>query len=706
MHQQIELRILDMHCSSCVKEIEAGLSGVVGVAHAIVNFASGTARIECHEEVEPQTLIDAIKALGYAAALKESEKEIEKRIFAELYWLKLRFWVSFILAAPLAIPMILSDFRLPAWWEFVLALIVQVFGGYPFYKNSIAAIKRFTVNMDVLVAMGTTVAFLYSFYNTVIGNHAHLYYETSAVLITFILIGQLLEHKSKVNAQKGMKALLNMQSKFASVKKGSQILHTSIEEVAVGDVVVISPFERVPVDGKVLSGSSTADESMLTGESLPAVKEVGDRVFSGTVNGTGKIEVEVTAAFGETALNRISELVEKAQTSKAPIQKLVDRVASVFVPLVILISFFTFCVWWLFVGDVREGIISAVAVLVVACPCALGLATPTVIMVATTLAAKEGILIKDSEAIERAHRINKLIFDKTGTVTVGKMQVVDFELDGADSREKFLNLAAPLAKHSDHPLSQAVAEYCGIEGKEAQNYEVIAGKGVTATLDGERLYLGSAKYVEEQGVTIDHGIKNDFHSLVFLANDKSVLGYFKLKDQVREETYEVFRQLRNMGIELVLLSGDRKPVVKNVARELGILDYYAEILPEGKAQVVKEVKGAGFVTGMVGDGVNDAPALATADVGFALGTGTDVAMESATVGLMRGDIENVYRAIVLAKRTYVKLWQNLGFAFIYNILGIFLAAFGYLNPMIAGAAMALSSISVVLNSILLRARGI
>jgi len=625
--------------------------------------------------------------------------EVEKK---ELAALKARMWVAIILSVPLIVNMGIPEFYLPGWIQLILALIVQVYGGTPFYIGSYQSLRHFRAYMDVLVALGTTVAFLYSVFNLFWGNADHLYFETSAVLIAFILIGRLLEQWSKQNAKKGMSALLNMQSRNAVVVRDGESLYVKVEDVVVGDRVVIAPFQRVPVDGKIVKGSTSIDESMLTGESIPVYKDEGANVFSGTVNGAGRIEVDVSAEHGSTFLNHIVDLVTKAQNTKPPIQRQVDLVASWFVPSVLIIALLTFLIWYFVFGSLVDGVINAVSVLVIACPCALGLATPMVIMVATSRAAREGILIKDAVVFEQMHKMNKLVLDKTGTVTLGRLTLIDVQSRPDIKKEFLLEISATMCKDSDHPAAAAIFEHSKGREKLASEYKVVPGKGVEATIDGVIYRMGSSAFIEEMGLQVSDLVKQDFHTVVVVSDKKRVLGSFSLRDSIKDCAFPFIKNIRQAGIEPILLSGDRRSVVKQVAGELGILDYYAEVSPENKAEMVLSIKEGGAVIGMVGDGVNDAVAIAKSDVGFALGSGTDVAMESASVGIMRRDLENVYRAIAIGTLTHRKMWQNLGFAFIYNIFGIFLAAFGCLNPMVAGAAMALSSISVVINAILLR----
>lgn len=608
---------------------------------------------------------------------------------------KLRTFLTLILAFPLILPM-LGLWHPPPYVQLILATIVQFGAGYSFYVGAYQSMKAKTAGMDTLVALGTSAAYFYSLFAVIFQFSKDLYFETSAVLIALILLGRYFEQRSKEKAQGGMKALLQMAAKKARMKDGKEV---SIEQVAVGDTVIVRPGERVPVDGDVISGTSHLDESMLTGESVPVQKKKGDQAFSGTMNGEGVLEIQATRLGSETSLGHIIRLVQEAQGSKAPIQKLADKISAIFVPIVLAVAFITFFIWGLAVDDWLEGLLSGIAVLVIACPCALGLAVPTVIMVACGQGAKEGVLIKNVEGLERAHKVDTFIVDKTGTVTEGKLSVAAVHSSLSD--EEFLRKAAALAQHSDHPVSQAIAKK--IEGFPVEEFQSYSGKGLSGNVQGKKLFLGSLSFLESQGISTENSAQ-ETGMIVALAEEKKYLGYLVLSDQIKKDTKEAIDALHALGKKVYLLSGDRKPVVAEVARALGIDGYFAEVLPAEKARHVKEFQEKEAIVGMVGDGVNDAPALATADVGFAVASGTDVAMESATIGLMRSNLSNLLTAVQLSRKTFIKIRQNLFFAFFYNCLGIPLAAIGLLNPMIAGAAMALSSISVVLNSLSLQGK--
>lgn len=695
----------NMNCASCVAKIEKRVMQLEGVLSCSVNFASGQARVEyIPTKISKEEIAKAITDLGYKTSQEKKEKDLG---YIHLLW---RMIISCILSLPLLVPMFFLfagiDIELPGTIQFIIASIVQFYGGWPFYKGSFTSLKSGYANMDVLVALGTSVAYFFSAANVFYSFSMHLYFETSSVLIALILVGKVLEYRSKLLAKGGMKALLKMQVKAALVKEGSDFVEKPIEEITVNETVLVRGGERVPVDGEVLSGNSYVDESMLTGESIPVEKESGSKVFAGTVNGEGALEIKAEKLGKDTALGHIIRLVEEAQASKAPIQKLVDKISAVFVPAVLVVSVITFFLW-LFLGEMREGMLAAIAVLVIACPCALGLATPTVIMVACGKGAREGILIKDAAALERANKIKALVIDKTGTVTEGKLSIEDmqhFEVD----RNRAMALAGGIAQVSSHPLALALLTYLreqNVEFVSAANTTEVPGKGVKAEIDGETYFFGSLDFLKENHIELgDIQFEKETRTLIALGSSEKLLGTFALQDKIRENSKQAADLLKEKGIELYLLSGDREAVVSHVAEEIGVTGYFAGVLPEEKASHVEKLKNKGLATGMVGDGVNDAPALASADVGFAIASGTDVAMESASIGLMKSSLISVVEAINLSKLSIRKIHQNLFFAFIYNILLIPLAALGYLNPMIAGAAMALSSISVVLNAALLNKR--
>lgn len=614
-----------------------------------------------------------------------------------LPWLLIRTIVAIICSFPLLLHMFGVPISLGI--QGVLATIVQFFSGWPFYVGAIWGFKNRSANMDTLVALGTSAAYLFSFYSIFVDPSRGIYFETSSVLITFILIGRMLEEKSKEKAASGMKALLEMQPDTARVQKNGEFIEIPANEVQVGDIVMTRPGERVAVDGEITEGLSAIDESMLTGESTLVEKEPGDPVFAATINQHGNLQFKATRVGADTTLSRIIRLVEDARKSKAPIERLADKVSGVFVPIVIAISVLTWILWTFLFGNGVEGLISAVAVLVIACPCALGLATPIVILVACSKAAQMGIFIKNAEAIEKAQKLETLLIDKTNTVTTGTLTVQKESLD-----TNYYSIVKTLAEHSEHPASQAILTYLKEKNVPSEKsmlaFRSTPGRGVSGYFDERNYFLGSPKFLEEQHIT-PSSHEDEVGTLVFLGTEKLSLGYFVLSDTIRPGSKEAITSLKNLEIKTILLTGDRKNAAEKVGHELEVDAIESEVLPEDKASHVKNAQQSGAIVGMVGDGVNDAPALATADIGFAIASGTDVAMESAGVGLMRSHLNGVVDTIILSKASYKKIVQNLIFAFGYNILGIPLAAFGLLNPIIAGAAMALSSISVVLNAVAL-----
>lgn len=605
-------------------------------------------------------------------------------------------------AAVFSIPLILHMFGLavPVLLQGILATAVQFFSGWPFYKGTFRGLKNLSVGMDALVALGTSAAYFFSLYVALVEPSRGLYFETSSVLIAFILIGRVMEQRATEKARGGMKALLSLQPRMSWVKEGEDWKEIPTVEVTLDTLFRVRPGERVPVDGLVVEGATAVDESMLTGESLVVEKQVDSPIFAGTINKHGAIVAKATKVGEETALGHIIRLVREAQSSKAPIERLADKISGIFVPFVLVVALLTWILWWTIGGMPREGIINAVAVLVIACPCALGLATPIVIVVACAKGAEMGILIKDAAAIEKAQNINRLLVDKTKTVTEGVLHLENIALD-----PRFLPIAKALAEASEHPASGAIAEALRqkqIVSLPMQKFLSVPGRGVQAEFGDEIYFLGSTTYLTEQGMRLEEAFEEETGMVVALGSNGALLGYFTLSDEIKEGSREAVLELKKRGIEVILLTGDREKVAEKVANALEVDAYEARVLPGEKGDRVQDAKAAGKIVGMVGDGVNDAPALAAADVGFAIGAGTDVAMESASVGLMRSHIQGVVQMVDLAKATFKKVKQNLVFAFGYNILGIPLAALGFLNPIIAGVAMALSSISVVLNAIALQ----
>jgi P-type Cu+ transporter len=720
--ESVSLSISGMTCASCVARVEKALKKVPGVVEASVNLATEKAQVKAvgvNAEALVATLVAAIEKAGYEAApVTDATPKKQSGSALPAWW---PVAAAAILSLPLIAPMFGllfgQDWMLPGWMQLVLATPVQFWLGARFYKAGWKALLARSGNMDLLVAIGTTAA--YGLSVALLWQHAghgmiHLYFESSAVVITLVLLGKWLEARAKYQTVGAIRAFESLRTTEAIVRRDGKEKLVPVAEVRVGDVVVVRPGERVPVDGKVIEGSSHLDESLLTGESLPVAKTVGDAVTGGAVNSDGLLVLQATAVGGATMLSQIIKLVEDAQAVKAPIQRLVDQVSAVFVPVVLLISVLTFFAWGMLTGDWQQALLNAVAVQVIACPCALGLATPTSIMAGTGVAAKYGILIKDAEALETAHAVTTVAFDKTGTLTEGKPSIVAIE-GAALSQRRVLELARAVQQYSGHPLAKAVeaeASGRGIALCPASAARALPGRGVQADVGGVTVYLGNKRLMQEMNVsTIGMDDAAQAHEnagstvswlAVKAAGAMELAGLIAFGDTLKASAKEAIARLSEMGVASVMLTGDNQGSARAVASAVGITEFKAEVLPADKANVIAQLKSGGRTVAMVGDGINDAPALAAADVGIAMSTGTDVAMHTAGITLMRGDPTLVADAIGISKKTYNKIRQNLGWAFIYNIVGIPLAAFGYLNPVIAGAAMALSSVSVVTNALLLR----
>ena len=693
------LQIEKINCASCVKRIEDRLSDLPGIIDSSVNFASGKAVITYDSSrLRPDQMIEALTEIGYPARIATSKEE------KKIDWLFWQTLFAFILALPFLFHMLGMPLSLKL--QLIGATLIQFVAGFQFYVGTWYGLRSFSANMDTLVALGTTAAYGLSLWNLISEKGGHIYFEISALLIFFILLGRCLEKRAKYRAGAGIQSLLKLQAKMATVKVGSEHIQVPIEQVALGAIVLVKPGERVPVDGEVLTGSSFVDESFLTGESLPIQKQMGNPLFAGTLNREGLLEIKATSIGAETALGHIIRLVEEAQSSKPPIQRLADRVTAYFVPIVLIIALATLLIEGIIAHNFSQALINAVSVLVIACPCALGLATPTAIMVACGRGADQGILIKDAAILEKAQEINVVILDKTGTVTEGKLDVVEQTVSRQADREFFNQIGAGLARYSDHPASRAIGAALNQNVKPfyIENYTAYPGKGIGGMVEGGKYYLGSVPFMRDFKIDtseFDHRWEQSEGMVVVVSDSSRCLGYFLLADQLKPSACGVVKRLREKGIEVFLLSGDRLSITQSIAHQLNVNGFEAEVLPGRKSAVVEAHKKGNNVVAMVGDGVNDAPALAAADVGFALGGGTDVAIESASVVLIRSDLEGVLDTIELARQTFAKIRQNLIFAFGYNILGIPLAAMGFLHPLIAGLAMALSSLSVVTNSLLL-----
>ena len=709
---QIDLTVADMTCASCVGRVEKALLKVPGVLSASVNLATESARVTV-SGVEASTLAAAITAAGYAASVPQQDAGLSQ---ASPSRDGVKVVLAGLLALPLMAPMLLEwlglHLMLPGWLQFVLATPVQFYFGARFYKAGWKALRAGSGNMDLLVALGTSAAYGLSVYQwlTADGMLPHLYFEASAVVITLVLLGKWLEGRAKRQTASAIRALQVLRPASARVRRDGVESDLAVEQVRVNDLVVIRPGERVAVDGVVVEGASQVNESLITGESLPVDKHVGDRVTGGAINADGLLVVRTLAVGSETTLSRIIRLVEDAQAAKAPIQHLVDKVSAIFVPVVLALALLTLLGWWLFNGELETAIINAVAVLVIACPCALGLATPTAIMAGTGVAARYGILIKDAQALEVAHAVTTVVFDKTGTLTVGQPALTALHAHGI-AEERLLQLAASIQRGSEHSLARAVldaAQRRQLAPLPATGLSALPGRGLAAQVGGLELKLGSTRLMQELNVDLAplqaraQALEDSGNTISWLAEGRQLLGLFAFSDQVKPNACAAIAHLHALGIKTVMLTGDNQGSADAVGKLLGIDTVAAKMLPGDKTARIVELKAGGATVAMVGDGINDAPALAAADVGIAMATGTDVAMHAAGITLMRGDPALVADAIDISRRTYSKIQQNLFWAFVYNLIGIPLAAFGLLNPMVAGAAMAFSSVSVISNALLLR----
>lgn len=715
----LELQIGGMTCASCAGRVERALSKAPGVQSVSVNLASERAHIEVVGQPDSTSLIAAVEHAGYSASRPQSGTaaidDSERRLRHERWAVGL----ALLLALPLVLPMLLQPlgvhWMLPAWAQFALATPVQFLLGARFYVAAWKAVRAGAGNMDLLVALGTSAGYglsLYQWATAHPGMEPHLYFEASAVVIALVLLGKYLESRAKRQTASAIRALEALRPERALQVVDGVEKDVPISALRLDDLVLVKPGERFPVDGEVVEGQSHADEALISGESLPVPKQPGDRVTGGAINGEGRLLVRTLALGTETVLARIIRLVEDAQAAKAPIQKLVDRVSQVFVPTVLVLALVTLIGWWLAGASLEVALINAVAVLVIACPCALGLATPTAIMAGTGVAARHGILIKDAEALERAHAVNRVVFDKTGTLTSGSPRIVHSQAVAATADE-LLQLAGALQRGSEHPLAKAVLDACAeqrLSVPDISDSQSLTGRGIAGNVGERSLALGNRRLLDESGLqpgelaASAQAWEAEGRTLSWLierAPHARVLGLFAFGDSLKPGAEQAVRQLAGQNISSHLLTGDNRGSAAVVARALGIEDVHAEVLPADKAAEVTSLKRSGVVA-MVGDGINDAPALAAADIGIAMGGGTDVAMQAAGITLMRGDPRLVPAALEISRKTYAKIRQNLFWAFIYNLIGIPLAAFGLLNPVLAGAAMALSSVSVVSNALLLK----
>ncbi|MGV3265541.1 heavy metal translocating P-type ATPase [Cytobacillus pseudoceanisediminis] len=728
--EKAEFELLGMTCAACSGRIEKGLNKLPGVKQAVVNLALETGTVEYNpEQISIQDMIKKVENLGYQAKVKmDKDQDIEGYREKEIEKQKGKFIFSLILSIPLFWSMVghfeftsfiyVPDMFMNPWVQLALAAPIQFFIGKQFYVGAYKALKNKSANMDVLVALGTSAAFFYSLYQSIlsIGSNAHtveLYYETSAILITLIILGKLFEARAKGRSSEAIKKLMGLQAKTATVLREGEEIEISLEEVIAGEIIYVKPGEKVPVDGEIIEGQSALDESMLTGESVPVDKTAGDTVIGSTINKNGFLKIKATKVGKETALSQIIKVVEEAQGSKAPIQRMADRISGIFVPIVVAIAVVTFLVWYIWVspGNFAEALEKLIAVLVIACPCALGLATPTSIMAGSGRAAEYGVLFKGGEHLELTHEITAVVLDKTGTVTHGKPVLTDVIIEHNVEEKTFLQLVGSAEKQSEHPLAEAIVK--GIKDKGIMlfnpvEFEAIPGYGIKARVDGKDLLIGTRRLMDKYDVNVQSA-KLDMETLeengktaMLVAVDGKYAGIVAVADTIKETSRDAIKRLRKLGIEVIMITGDNKRTAQAIADEVGIDSAIAEVLPEGKAEEVKKLQNQGKKVAMVGDGINDAPALAVADIGMAIGTGTDVAMEAADITLMRGDLNSIADAILMSKKTIRNIKQNLFWAFAYNTLGIPVAALGFLAPWLAGAAMAFSSVSVVLNALRLQ----
>ncbi|HEU4459934.1 MAG TPA: heavy metal translocating P-type ATPase [Methylibium sp.] len=712
----VELQIEGMTCASCVTRVEKALRKVPGVLNVAVNLATERANVHTAQHVASDSLEAAVSKAGYTAKEVLAGKTVADPGLPAWWPVALSTALTLPLLAPMLLQLVGIAWMLDGWLQLALATPVQFGLGWRFYRAGWKAVLAKSGNMDLLVALGTSAAYGLSVY--LLMKHAahgmpHLYFEASAAVITLVLLGKWLEQRAKRQTTDAIRALHALRPTTARVRRETGEVELPIEQVAIGDLVVVRPGDRVAVDGEIVEGRSHVDESLVTGESLPIAKAVGEKVTGGSVNAEGALVVRTTAIGAETTLARIVRMVESAQAAKAPIQRIVDRVSAVFVPVVLGIAALTFAGWLATTGQWEPAIVNAVAVLVIACPCALGLATPTAIMAGTGVAARRGILIKDAEALETAHAVTVVAFDKTGTLTSGKPSVAAVEAVEGTSRDEIVQLAAALQASSSHPLAIAVTQAArerGLGVTPARDAKALPGRGMEGIVDGRSLALGSTRLLRELGLEPGplqadaERLERDGKTISWLVSidAKRLLGLLAFGDTVKPSAAAAVAGLHALGIRTLLLTGDNRGAAEAAARQLGIDDVRAEVLPGDKAAVVHELRSAGEVVGFVGDGLNDGPALAAASVGFAMAGGADVATETAGVALMRGDPRLVADALDVSRRTVSKIRQGLFWAFGYNVLGIPLAAFGLLDPVIAGAAMAFSSVSVVLNALTLR----
>jgi P-type Cu+ transporter len=747
--QQTTLSITGMHCASCASLITHQLKDIPGVEEAHVNYASEKAHVKFDPaRVTSGQLVSAVQRAGYKAEVRDmhggehgrgdhAHHSIETdrvRREAEIAAYRKKFLTGLVLSAPMAVFMLASFIRIPlidtvmpyaGIISLILSTPIQFWLGKQFYQSTWSGLKMFTFNMDSLIAIGTSAAYFYSLYNfivhifaenTVIGGMNDLYFEVASFLITFVLLGKWLEARAKGATSAAIQKLMSLQAKTARVIRDGKAVDIPVEEVHIGDIVVVRPGEKIPVDGIVIKGLTSVDESMLTGESIPVEKKEGDRVTGATMNKNGSIEFRAEKIGADTALARIIKFVEEAQGSKAPIQDFADWVSSWFVPSVVIIAIVTFIAWMILGAGMTFALLAGVSVLVIACPCALGLATPTAIMVATGKGAQQGILIRGGEPLEAAKKIDTVVFDKTGTLTQGKPEVTDMEAING-SRDDLLKIAASLEKGSEHPLAESIVKHAEAKGfalSDSKGFTAIPGHGIEGSIDGKRYVFGNRKLMERENVDVSSAtnrittLESEGKTVMMLAHDGSLMGLIAVADTLKPSSKDAVARLKKMGLSVIMITGDNERTALAIAKQAGIETVRAEVLPEHKAEEIKRLQQAGKTVAMVGDGINDAPALAQANLGIAMGSGTDIAMETGGIVLVKNDINDVATAISLSRSTVGKIRQNLLFALFYNVIGIPIATRIFagvgiiLRPELAGLAMAMSSVSVVTNSLLLK----
>lgn len=711
----VHLQIEGMSCHSCANSIEKALRTLPQVKEVHVHYATGQATVKVEDLVDDSKLTEAITLAGYKAQIVKDPTshdshmhhgEGEKQAFG-------RFIFAAIFTLPFLVHMLSmltgSHQSIHPWAQFMFATLVQFGAGWTFYRTSYFAARQGSANMDVLIVLGTTAAYALSVYMLLWGDPNQLYFESSAVIITLVLLGRWLEARSKGKASEAIGKLISIQPTTAMVESNGTLKQVPLKQVVAGDTLLVKAGERIPVDATVISGDSEVDESMITGESVPSMKMPGYKVLAGTVNQNGSLRIKATGVGTKTVLAEMIRLVNHAQQSKAPVQRFADKVAEIFVPAVLVISIITLIAWLIAGSPIPAAVINAVAVLVIACPCALGLATPIVVVVASGRGAQLGILFKDAAAIESAHNISLICFDKTGTLTEGKPSLMDIMPTNGNTENTVLQIAAALENRVQHPIAKAIAT----EGKErnlpiaeVRDFTSLPGKGATGIINGLQCGLGAIHFAKDKNINVDEALTEKLErrglTVIVVWMDKKPIGYLATSDRLRDNCDAAVTALKKMNIRLAMLTGDHQTTAEAIAKQAGITEFHSGLLPKDKLEYIDKAKQKGECVGMVGDGINDAPALAAADVGIALGASTDVAMETASIALMHNDLISIPEAIALSRAAFSKIKQNLFFAFVYNIIGIPLAAFGMLNPIIAAGAMALSSLSVVFNALLLK----